>query len=419
MSTLPPLLIQFLGTLVFSFLVGLEYHSYTRETRESGRPTGFGSTRTFTIIGVLGFVLYALDARRLLFGAGILALTVLLGIYYWRHSIKGNYSLLHPVLVLLVYAIGPVSIELPLWFLVLYVAALVLILGEKPAISRISTLFSGPEVSTLAKFLVMAGVVLPLLPNRQIAPAIGVTYYQVWLAVIVVSGISYFGYLTQKYLFRGRGLLLTGVLGGLYSSTAATVVISRRAHNIGDRNAVSATLIVATVMMYLRLLALVVALGHGRAAVHLLVPFSLMVAASLLVAGLLYRNHRKAPRIGAGEEVQHPLELATAVLFAVLFVLFAALTGYVTGHFGAAGLQWLAFAVGFTDIDPFILSLLAGKYHIDESQIIAAVLISSGSNNLLKAAYALVLDRSRTVMPAVFWLIALFAVSPAYVYLVL
>ncbi|HFD79180.1 MAG TPA: DUF4010 domain-containing protein [Gammaproteobacteria bacterium] len=416
MQGLPILLIQFLATLLFSFLVGLEYHSYRQE---GGKQVGFGTTRTFTIVGMLGFALWVVDSLHVVFLGGLLALIVLLALYYWRRSAEGHYSLLHPLLVLLVYGIGPVSIELPSWFLVLYVVTLVLILGEKPGIRRLSQSFRSEEAATLAKFLIMAGVVLPLLPDRVIAPFIGVTYYQVWFAVIVVSGISYLSYLAQTYFFRERGFLLTGVLGGLYSSTAATVVLSKRAHNIGDRGAVSATIIVATVMMYLRLLVLVALLGHQKAAISLLLPFLLLVLLSLGVAGLLYRKRRQSGHPAPREAVRHPLELGTAVLFAVLFLAFAAITRYVTAHFGISGLHWLSFAVGFSDIDPFILSLLAGKYQVGEAEIISAVLIASGSNNLLKGMYALALDRSRTVLAAAIWLIALFGLSLAYVFLFL
>jgi uncharacterized membrane protein (DUF4010 family) len=79
-------------------------------------------------------------------------------------------------------------------------------------------------------------------------------------------------------------------------------------------------------------------------------------------------------------------------------------------------LRLLSFIVGLTDIDPFILSLLAGKFQAPEAAITAAVLIASGSNNLLKAAYAVVLGRNRSVIPAALWLVVLFGASVVYAY---
>jgi uncharacterized membrane protein (DUF4010 family) len=97
-----------------------------------------------------------------------------------------------------------------------------------------------------------------------------------------------------------------------------------------------------------------------------------------------------------------------------LFVAFAAITDFVTNHFGANGLHLLSFVVGFSDIDPFILSLLDGKFQISQAAIVSAVLIASGSNNLLKAGYAMVLSRQKAMIPAAAWLAATLVISAAY-----
>ncbi|MEJ2644787.1 MAG: DUF4010 domain-containing protein, partial [Gammaproteobacteria bacterium] len=115
--------------------------------------------------------------------------------------------------------------------------------------------------------------------------------------------------------------------------------------------------------------------------------------------------------------LRHPLEVTTAAVFALLFVAFAAITHVVIARFGTGGLHVLSVCVGFTDIDPFVLSLLAGKFQVGVAQISAAVIVASGSNNLLKAGYALALGRNRSVVPAVVWLVGLFLASLAYAYL--
>ena len=115
-------------------------------------------------------------------------------------------------------------------------------------------------------------------------------------------------------------------------------------------------------------------------------------------------------------EVKHPLELTTAILFATLFMVFAFLTNYVTTEYGSHGLKFLAIIVGFTDIDPFILSLLSGKFTVTDSAIVSAIMLASGSNNLLKAAYAIALARNKSVLFTVIWLVILFLASFLYVY---
>ena len=419
---LPPLLVQFLATTLFSFLIGLEFRTYQRvfhgERRsDGGQKIDYGSTRTFTFMGVLGFVLYALDSRGLLFGIGLLVIAALMSIYYWHQSGEGHFSLLVIILPLLVYLLGPISVHFPSWFLVLFVVVVTLILAEKTRIKKLSDLFEPQESSTLAKFLILSGVVLPLLPNQQIAPSITVTYYQVWLAVIVVSTISYLSYLAQTYVFKSPNLLFTGILGGLYSSTAASVVIGRRARTAAAVHQVSPALIMATTMMYLRLWALTALLGHVQTAIRLILPFgTFILLSSAYTFWLLRKARHESAEVSDNGAINNPLELPTAVVFAFLFVFFAFVTHYVLAHFGTQGLHFLSFIVGFTDIDPFILSLLAGKHQVTEGTIVGAVIIASGSNNLLKAAYAVGLSRNRSVLQAVVWLIGLCIVSLAYTY---
>lgn len=413
-ATLSPLFVAFVTTTLFGFVVGLELHSYRRA---GGKDLGFGTTRTFTLLSILGFALSVLSPNLELFAFGLAAISVLLALNYWARLRSGQQSLLPTLLALMVYLIGPLSLRQPIWLLILYVVVILLLLGEKPGIRRFSDAFRSSEAVTLVKFMIMAGLILPLLPNRLITPFLSITYYQLWLAVIVVSGISYWSYLAQTYFFPTHGALLTGLLGGLYSSTAATVVLGRQARESGaDGRTISAAIILATAMMYLRLFSLILILGHATIAWRLAVPFAALTALSLGVAWLIHQQKRPTEGSTNPHTIRHPLEFSTAIIFALLFVTFAALTHWVVEHYGNNGLHLLSFAVGFTDIDPFILSLLAGHFHIDNAGLAGAVIIASGSNNLLKGLYAIALSRSRDILPATGWLISSCLISLGYVY---
>lgn len=412
-NAIPPLLVQFVMTVAFSFVVGLEFRRYHQINQYKFH---FGSTRTFVLIGMLGFLLYSIDTGRILFAAGFLLLGALVLVYYWQLASERIYSLFSATLALLIYLIGPVAIAFPNWFLMLFIVVLILILGEKPLIHRFSDQLASDEIVTLAKFLIISGVVLPLLPDQPIAPFLPVTYYKVWLAVIIVSGISYLSYLIHSYFFKRRTLLITAILGGLYSSTITTIIIGRRARNLAAAGRdVSSALIIATTMMYIRLLAIIF-LFDWEAGRKLLPPFAVIIVLSLsAIAGLLvFRNHTSTQHDEV--VVKHPLELSTAALFAILFMVFTFVVNYVTSHFGSSGLNFLAIAVGLTDIDPFILALLSGKFVVSDAAIVAAVVLASGSNNLLKAAYALALARNRSILFGSVWLVFLFMASLAYAY---
>ena len=116
LESIPPLLLHFLMTIVFSFIIGLELHNYIRINKYQ---YGFGSIRTLVLIGLLGFILFQLNTDGLFFMVGIALLGALLGIYYWHQSTEKSYSVLEIIVALLVFLIGPVAVSFPIWFLVL------------------------------------------------------------------------------------------------------------------------------------------------------------------------------------------------------------------------------------------------------------------------------------------------------------
>ena len=418
---LPPLLLPFAVTVLLSFLLGLELHSYRRAQDEG---VGFGTTRTITLVGVAGFVLWLLGgtAPRGPFLVGLAALAAWLAIDLWLAKARqpdGDGALLPSLIALLAYALGPLVLTQPDWLVAAVVIVLILLLAEKATIRRFSDAFPSTEGVTLAKFLILAGVMLPLMPATKLPGLPALTYDKVWLAVVAISTLSYLGYLANRYIWPQGGTLVTGVLGGLYSSTAATVVLSRQARQDPIIAAQApAAAVLATVMMYLRLMVLVLLLGHADIALALAPPFAMLVLASAGVALVLWRRGGRMSKAGAGTlrpDSRNPLDLPLALLFATLFVAFAAITQFVTAHYGATGLKLLSFVVGFSDIDPFILSLLAGAGAGGKALVVAAILIASGSNNVLKAGYAVVLSRQRAMAPAAIWLVLTFLLSLAYV----
>jgi len=410
---LPPTLVAFVATVLLGFLIGLELHSYRRE---AGPDLGFGTTRTSTTLAVFGFALWLLDPHGMLYAFGLAVTALLLGIYYRHRAEAGKLSLLPTLIALLVYGLGPIAQTQPLWFLVLYVVTIIVMLGEQPGIRRLSDAFPGDEAVTFAKFLIMLGVILPLLPAQKLGALFGnLTYHQAWLAVVAVSGISYLSYLAQRFFFPKRGLLMTAALGGLYSSTAVTVVLSRRAREEESLAAQTAPAIVlATAMMYLRLVAIIAVLGHPDMALQVAVPFLPACLSSFVVAYVLERRARPGTAAKSDHPTRNPLELPTAFLFALLLVAFVALSEYALERFGSRGLNVLALFAGLGDVDAFVIALLGGKFAITSATLVSGIVLATGSNNLLKAGCAAVLGRRKALLPAVLWLLALFVASVQY-----
>lgn len=407
------MLVPFAITLGLSFLLGLELHRYLRS---EGHGLGFGTARTLTLIGALGFLLELLGANNLPYLLGFAALALWLTLYYRERLSSGEGSLLVQLIALLTYLIGPLTLHTPFWFALTVVTLALLLLTGKPRIRRFEDWLPEGEVTTVLKFVIMAGIILPLLPAQQIAPFIPISYRQTWIAVVAVSGISYISYLAQTYLFKQRGLLLTGVLGGLYSSTAATFVIGARARETPHTGTISSALVLATAMMYVRLFVLSLILAP-KLSLALAPVFGAGAAVSALAAGAIWLFFARQEQGKPSPPPHHPLELRAALIFAALFVLFASLTALVLDHYGVKGLKSLSLVVGFTDIDPFILSLFSGHYAVSPGLVVTAVIVASGSNNLLKGIYSAGTARNRAVVPAVVTLVALALGSFAYAFL--
>ncbi len=380
-------LIHLTVTVVFSFLVGLEMKTYRQVYHPKDSNLFFGTARTYTFIGILGYIFYRIEPEYLSLYIVVLILLSVLFIIFYRHKVEeGRSSILPYAVMLAVYAFGPLSERFALWMPSLLFVLVIFLLNAKRSLQRFSSDINMHEFETLGKMVLLSAVILPLLPDTNTIPYLPISPFKIWLAVVVISGISYGGYLVQKYLFPSKGYFLTGIFGGTYSSTATTVVLARKAKAGGSNPVIDAAIIAATAMMYLRLL-VVAAVFNFSVAKTLLLPFGIMAAAGMGIASV-YMLWRKQDAKHADFVDKNPLELGTAFLFAALFVLMMVLTHFVISHYGEGGLRALSFAVGFTDIDPFILSLLTGKYGVMEHEIVSAIMIAAGSNNLLKALYA-------------------------------
>ncbi len=386
--SIEPDLIHFVITVAFSFLVGLEVKTYRIEYHSDSSKYFFGSARTLTFVGILGFLFYKIDPVHLLpYTAVLLSLTVLFAIFYRTKVERKSQSILLFVVMLCVYAFGPLTQIYPLWMPALLFVLIVFILNARHAIHRFTLGINTYEFETLGKMVLLSAVILPLLPDKEVVRYIPLSPFKIWLAVVVISAISYGGYIAQKYFFPSKGYFLTGVIGGTYSSTATTVVLAGKLKTMGKNSVIESAIIAATSVMYIRLIA-VAAIFNLSVAKTLAVPFVALSLAGFALSLLFFRSERE--REGSVDYVdKNPLELGTALLFALLFVVMMVLTQFVSKEYGSGGLRVLSFLAGFTDIDPFVLSLLTGKYGVDSVEVSSLVMIAAGSNNLLKAFYAI------------------------------
>jgi uncharacterized membrane protein (DUF4010 family) len=390
-SVLPQGLTTFLLVLSFSLLIGLSQ----RRLNLNRENFLFGTDRTFTLIGLLGYLLYLFSPNDfILFLGGGASLTAFLGIsYYFKVSKLGDYGITSIITALITYCMGPLVCLTPSWLYVSVVVAILLLTEMKSTFVEFAHRINNDEFITLAKFLLIAFIILPMLPDKRIVPEIALTPYRIWLATVIVSGISYVSYLIKRYLFPQSGVFVSGILGGLYSSTATVTILGRKCKTAKAEHLkeYAGAMFMAVGMMFLRLM-IIIAIFNTHAFLRLAPAMVLLMIASCVI-GVVVRKGKEGHTIPQDEQVSiedNPLEFKVALIFAVLYVVFTALTYYTMAWIGTKGLTLLAFLSGAGDITPFILNLMSGSSTtVPLGLLTASCLVATCSNNLLKMGYAL------------------------------
>ena len=206
-------------------------------------------------------------------GGAILGL--LLGLnYYVKQSQYHVFGVTTIIIALITYCIAPIVATQPSWFYVMVIVTVLLFTELKHTFTELAQRMKNDEMITLAKFLAISGIILPMLPNENLIPGINLTPYSIWLATVVVSGISYLSYLLKRYVFHESGILVSGIVGGLYSSTATISVLARKSRkaSVQDAPEYVAAMLLAVSMMFLRFFDIDRYFQPGDATGHLSLP---------------------------------------------------------------------------------------------------------------------------------------------------
>jgi len=385
--------LELAGRLALAFglavFLGLAFEEvYKRQERSSP-----GGVRTFPMLAVSGAMLYLIEPQHALaFIVGLFALALWLQAYLRNALLSPNEtSLMIPASNLLAYLIGPVALTQPPWMVVAVSVTAVILLGTREQLHRLIQLVPQEELLTAGKFLILVGIILPLVPNQPVTAATPLTPYHVWLAVVAVCTLSYLSYLLQKYVSARNAALLPAILGGVYSSTATTVTLAKRQREVGlARSDLAAGILAATAVMYVRL-GVVIALFDVHLAWALAPALGILFALGAAMAAYEWRRIAKRhDDVNLSVPAINPLQIPTALIFAVVFVVISVLTEAIRTAFGQTGILLLAALVGVTDIDPFVINIAQGGVTgLSVTALSAAILIAASSNNIAKTLYAL------------------------------
>jgi uncharacterized membrane protein (DUF4010 family) len=296
---------------------------------------------------------------------------------------------------LVTYLVGSLIFHDYFWIATTITVASLLLLELKGFLEGLTQRIDGEEILTFTKFLLLTAVILPVVPNQDFGP-FSINPFKTWLVVVAVSTVSYGSYLLLQ-VTKKSGILLSAILGGIYSSTATTVALAKRSAREDHANLFAGSILTASAFMYLRITILVGIFNWQL--LHLLAGPFLILAVAAVSVGFYWAHRPDASQEKLHREFKqgNPLELRAAFFFAMLFLIILIITKLAFSYLGNRGAYILGAVIGFADVDPFIMSMTQSAGTAAQLNVSAgAILLAVASNNLAKGIYAYFFSNRRT-----------------------
>lgn len=388
-----------LGIALFiGALVGID-----RERKQAAETVSeIGGIRTFTLFALAGAVsawIASAVGQPVIFAAATLGIVALIVVGYRMHVAvePESVGLTTEVAALVVFLLGGATLFGFPEVSVAVAVAVSFVLAYKQPIHEGVAKLGKDDVAAGLKLLFASCIVLPVLPNRTVDPWDAVNPYETWWLVVLISALSLVGYVASRWLGAHHGLAITGLAGGLVSSTAVTLSFARRSRE-GEEglklaDVLAASMLVAWCVMFVRV-SVEVAVVHAPLLRELILPMAAMALVALAAAVTLLLRGRRAARTAEGGSVplKNPFSLVSAMSFGALFTVVLLVVKIVQEHAPASGVKVVAALAGLTDVDAITLSMARlARESGDTETAVAAIVIAVLSNTCVKAGMAAVL----------------------------
>lgn len=392
--------------LFIGILVGIQREHAYDIAKKSERKTAAG-VRTFALISLVGctaaFIADILQNPWVYVGL-ILAPALLITIGYAAAAWRGEMGMTTEVAALVTLFTG----SLCYWGEMALAAALAVIttalLSLKLELHRLAENLTRADIFAALKFAIITAIVLPVLPNQSFGPPpIDVLNpYKIWLMVVLISGISFSGYVLIKIVGSQRGIWLTGLLGGLASSTAATLSFAQRSH--ADRRLAKSFALAITLAWTVMFARILVAVGAVYAPLLSVLWLPIVLAGGAGLAYVIYL-HLTPHDDDEGSEVKvsNPFELRPAITFGLLYGVILLLVRAASLYFGDVGLYLSSLVSGLADVDAITLSVteLSRGGGLDRVTAARAVVLAAMANTAVKGG--IVLSSGSPELRRAFW----------------
>jgi uncharacterized membrane protein (DUF4010 family) len=391
MDSMDPDFFHLAVALGIGLLFGAERGWQQRSAPDGGRVAG---VRTFALIGLLGGAAGLLtgEGGALLLGLVFLGLVVTLTVAHVVEALHTpDISITSLAAGLLVFLLGALATRGQAGLAAAAAVVATLLLSYKPALHRWLGALELKELRAGILMLLLTVVVLPVLPDRGFGPWQALNPHAIWWMVILIAGISFVGYFAVRIAGTRRGLLVTGLAGGVASSTALTLQLSRTARGNADAvPALACGVLLACGTMLPRMVLVATLLNRS-----LLEPLALPALAMGLVVYLpivFYWRRARHARVDLASPLKNPFEWRSALGFGALLALIRLLSEALRQTFGEGGVIALAVASGITDVDAITLSLARMSSRDLGIEVAAfAMVLAAAANNAAKGVAAWVL----------------------------
>ena len=390
------------SALGLGVLIGMERQRTRRETAV------FAGVRTFALVALFGSVaVYASEQSGLPWLVGLIFLSVLAVVITAYHATArtGEIGATTEVSVLITFFVGCICAWGQVGIAGAIAVVTMLLLSLKGWLHNLAQRIEPSDVEATLKFAIITLIVLPLVPNTNFGPA-GlevINPYKTWLMVVLIAGLNFVGYILVKVLGREHGFGLTGLLGGLVSSTAVTLGFAQRSRVEPNLTRVLAlAILLAWTVMYCRVVVEVGVVNFSLAK-NLALGMLLMGVVSLVICLLLWRSGR-SKETAEVESGNNPFELGDAIKFGGLFAVVIFVASAAQVYFGDTGLYVAGALAGLTDVDAIALSMasLAQQDPASSGAAARTIVIAVISNTMVKCGMAIWLgapSMRRTMIP--------------------
>jgi len=342
--------------LAAGLLIGVERGWTMRNQHRGARVAGI---RTFGLIAGLGGLVALIAQSLSLVIAAILltAVVTMLSVSHFKaiHDPDGR-SITNFVVSLLTLCLGLLAgSDYP----AVAMAGAAIVTGLLSMRSELHGLMRklGPvDINVMMRFALIALAVLPFLPDRDFGPYDAFNLQQLWFVVILVTGLSFAGYVANRIFGEAHGTVVTAVIGGAYSSTAVTASLAQRLRSEESNiRTLSAGIALASSVMYIRVLLLTFVLANFA-----FIPLAMILTPAALVAaiiGLLLLRRSGAAKTDESVETRNPIRLLPAFFFALTVAAMSLAARWAEAKFGSSGIAYLVLIMGSLDVDAAIITL--------------------------------------------------------------